>query len=98
MDKFTRESLRGDMDDVVYKKSPMKFSELDVREDGNQPQVVLIEGAPGVGKTTFAWYIPMSAMGRGQAAAGLLHCATTATPQGQQHQTNQLTSQPLPSQ
>jgi len=38
---------------MVYKKSPMKLSELDVRD--TQQQVVLLEGAPGVGKTTFSW-------------------------------------------
>ena len=55
MDRFTRESLRGDMDDVVYKKTAMELSELGVMADGSRPKVVLIEGAPGVGKTTFAW-------------------------------------------
>ena len=55
MDRFTRDSLRGDMDDVVYKKTAMELSELGVMGDGSQPKVVLIEGAPGVGKTTFAW-------------------------------------------
>ena len=55
MDRFTRESLRGDMDDVVYKKTGMELSELGVMLDSSQPKVVLIEGAPGVGKTTFAW-------------------------------------------
>ena len=55
MDRFTRESLRGDMDDVVYKKTAMESSELGVMADGFRPKVVLIEGAPGVGKTTFAW-------------------------------------------
>ena len=55
MDRFTRESLRGDMDDVVYKKTAMESSELGVMADGSRPKVVLIEGAPGVGKTTFAW-------------------------------------------
>ena len=55
MDRFTRESLRGDMDDVVYKKTAIELRELGVTEDGSQPQVVLVEGAPGVGKTTFAW-------------------------------------------
>ena len=54
MDRFTRESLRGDMDDVVYKKTAMELGELGVMGDGSQPQVVLVEGAPGVGKTTFA--------------------------------------------
>ena len=55
MDRFTRESLRGDMDDVMYKKTAMDVSELGVMPDNSQPKVVLIEGAPGVGKTTFAW-------------------------------------------
>ena len=55
MDRFTRESLRGDMDDVVYKKTAMESSELGVMADGSRPKLVLIEGAPGVGKTTFAW-------------------------------------------
>ena len=49
MDRFTRDSLRGDMN---YKKTAM---ELGVTADGSKPKVVLIEGAPGVGKTTFAW-------------------------------------------
>ena len=55
MDRFTRDSLRGDMDDVAYKKTAMELSELGMMADGSQPMVVLIEGAPGVGKTTFAW-------------------------------------------
>ena len=55
MDRFTRDSLRGDMDDVVYKKTAMELSQLGVMADGSQPKVILIEGAPGVGKTTFAW-------------------------------------------
>ena len=55
MDRFTRESLRGDIDDVVFKKTAMEVSELGVMADGSQPKVVLMEGAPGVGKTTFAW-------------------------------------------
>ena len=55
MDELTRDSLRGDMDDVVFKKTAMELSELGVMADGSQPKVVLIEGAPGVGKTTFAW-------------------------------------------
>ena len=55
MDRFTRESLRGDMDDVVFKKTTVEVSELGVMADGSRPKVVLMEGAPGVGKTTFAW-------------------------------------------
>ena len=55
-DRFTRESLRGDMDDVIHKKTAMELSELGVMGDSSRPQVVLMEGAPGVGKTTFAWH------------------------------------------
>ena len=59
-DHFTKRYIRGDLDDVdysegiVYKKSPMKLSELNCHGRDSQ-QVVLIEGAPGVGKTTFSW-------------------------------------------
>ena len=55
-DRFTRESLQGDMDDVIHKKTAMELSELGVMGNSSRPQVVLIEGAPGVGKTTFAWH------------------------------------------
>ena len=55
VDRFIRDSLRGDMDDVIYKKTAMELSELGLMADRSQPKVVLIEGAPGVGKTTFAW-------------------------------------------
>ena len=59
-DHFTKRYIRGDLDDVdyskgiVYKKSPIKLAELDCQGRHSQ-QVVLIEGAPGVGKTTFSW-------------------------------------------
>ena len=59
-DHFTKRYIRGDLDDVdyskgiVYMKSPMKLSELDCHGRDSQ-QVVLLEGAPGVGKTTFSW-------------------------------------------
>ena len=59
IDEFTRRYLRGDMDDVgslgteFYKKSPMDFEE--VGKLSSHHQLVLIEGAPGVGKTTFSW-------------------------------------------
>ena len=66
-DEFTRLYLRGDMDDVdcldnkfYYKKSPMKFEELgkpsnQELDKPSKQKLVLIEGAPGVGKTTFSW-------------------------------------------
>ena len=57
LDKFSKSTLRGDHDDVVYSKHyttqdeighPRKWS------NDKQPRLILIEGAPGVGKTTFS--------------------------------------------
>ena len=61
IDEFTRRYLRGDMDDVgsldneYYKKSPIKFEEVGKLSRHGLMNLVLIEGAPGVGKTTFSW-------------------------------------------
>ena len=61
IDEFTRRYLRGDMDDVgslgtkFYKKSPMSFEEVGKLSSHFWQKLVLIEGAPGVGKTTFSW-------------------------------------------
>ena len=61
IDEFTRRYLRGDMDDVgslgnkYYKKSPIKFEEVGKHSHHHRQKLVLIEGAPGVGKTTFSW-------------------------------------------
>ena len=60
-DEFTRRYLRGDMDDVgslgteYYKKTPIKFEEVGKLCRHGLMNLVLIEGAPGVGKTTFSW-------------------------------------------
>ena len=61
IDEFTRRYLRGDMDDVgslgteFYKKSPIKFEEVGKVLSHGRQKLILIEGAPGVGKTTFSW-------------------------------------------
>ena len=61
IDEFTKRYLRGDMDDVgvlgtvFYKKTPIKFQEVGKLSSHHQQNLVLIEGAPGVGKTTFSW-------------------------------------------
>ena len=60
-DEFTKRYLRGDMDDVgyhgtmFYKKSSIEFEEVGKLSSHHQHKLILIEGAPGVGKTTFSW-------------------------------------------
>ena len=57
LDDFTRSTLRGDQDDVVYSKHHMeegKVGRPTYWTECKQPRLILIEGAPGVGKTTFS--------------------------------------------
>ena len=53
-DEFTKDTFRGDQDDIVHKKYPMKEDEVCHPTDQKKTRLVLIEGAPGVGKTTFS--------------------------------------------
>ena len=61
INEFTRQYLRGDLDDVgslgteFYKKFPIKFEEVGKPSRHLRQKLILIEGAPGVGKTTFSW-------------------------------------------
>ena len=57
LDRYSRSTLRGDQDDIFYCKHPMGQDEIGCSTwltDDKQPRLILIEGAPGVGKTTFS--------------------------------------------
>ena len=57
LDKFSKSTLRGDLDDVIYTKHYTTQDEIGhprKRSLDKQPRLILIEGAPGVGKTTFS--------------------------------------------
>ena len=56
-DEFTKRSLRGDKDDIRFKKSPTDLDAVGTLPDGSPARLILIEGAPGVGKTTFSWKV-----------------------------------------
>ena len=56
-DEFTKRSLRGDKDDILFKKSPTDLDAVGTLPDGSPARLVLIEGAPGVGKTTESWKV-----------------------------------------
>ena len=55
MDRFTRQTIRGDIDDIVHEKQSISFAEIGKAEGNTLPSCILVEGAPGVGKSTFAW-------------------------------------------
>ena len=55
--EFTKRSLRGDKDDIQFIKSPTDLDAVGTLPDGSPARLILIEGAPGVGKTTFSWKV-----------------------------------------
>ena len=47
--------LHGHVDDIQKKKTPINFTDVCKCDNGEADHCVLVEGAPGVGKTTFAF-------------------------------------------
>ena len=55
-DEFTKATIRGSpSDDILKSKKKIDFKHLAQTKDGEPAQLVLVEGAPGIGKSTFAW-------------------------------------------
>ena len=55
-DQFTRATIHGNIDDIQNKsKRAMDIDQIGQLSDGSWPKCILVEGAPGVGKSTFAW-------------------------------------------
>ena len=62
VDELRREcllyQLRGDIDLIKQKKTPLTMDQIGILADGGgTARRVLIEGAPGIGKTTFLWQV-----------------------------------------
>ena len=49
--------IQGDIDYVEGSKTKMTFADLANLKDGRQPQCIVVEGAPGSGKTMFSWEV-----------------------------------------
>ena len=57
-DEFTRATIHGtEIDDIYQKKEAVDFSRVGKLKDGSLAKLILVEGAPGIGKTTFAWEV-----------------------------------------
>ena len=57
-DAFTRKTIHGtEIDNIYQKKEAVDFSKIGIREDGSLAKLILVVGAPGIGKTTFAWEV-----------------------------------------
>ena len=54
-DQFMRATIHGNIDDIKKSKRAMDIGQIVQLPDGSQLKCILVEGAPGVGKSTFAW-------------------------------------------
>ena len=65
-DEFTRKTLHGLTEEVLQKRTPIALQDiLKPGKDSKSVQRILIEGAPGVGKSTLAWelcHIPVGGL------------------------------------
>ena len=56
VDEYTKSTLHGDVDQILSKKEPIAMEEVLEPPEGQQSiKCVLLDGAPGIGKSTFAW-------------------------------------------
>ncbi len=55
-DKFTKPTLHGGIDEIMNRKEAIELKDIFKPEEGQaKVTLVLVEGAPGVGKSTLAW-------------------------------------------
>ena len=56
-DKFVRMTITGKVDDILHQKYPIKLENIFQETPRGQRKVILLEGAPGCGKSTLSVYI-----------------------------------------
>jgi len=56
IDKFVRDTLHGNVDDILREKKEIKLEGIFKKKEAKR-KVILIEGAPGAGKTMLVWHI-----------------------------------------
>ena len=52
-DNFTHLTLRGDIDEILQVKEPIEMD--DILKEDDKVRLVVVEGVPGIGKSTLAW-------------------------------------------
>ena len=58
MDEFTRGTVQdGDIDAILMHKSPLEMKNIGKLRTGSLATCMLLQGGPGVGKTTLAWIL-----------------------------------------
>ena len=55
-EEMVRLTLRGKVCDILYQKRPVELKDI-LQIDAAKRKVILIEGAPGAGKSTLAWHV-----------------------------------------
>ena len=55
-EEIVRLTLRGKVKDILYEKKPVELKDI-FQMDNAKRKVILIEGAPGAGKSTLAWHV-----------------------------------------
>ena len=55
-EELVRLTLKGNVDDIMRRKSPIELKNL-FKLDNRRRKIILIEGAPGAGKSTLAWHV-----------------------------------------
>ena len=58
-DEFTKATLHGGVDEILKIKKPIVFQDLLTPSEGSNKPVkfIVVEGPPGIGKSTFAWEV-----------------------------------------
>jgi len=55
IDEFTRATLHGGVDQILCQKEQVHLKDIFVSKSKSALKCVLVEGPPGIGKSTFAW-------------------------------------------
>jgi len=54
-DEFTTATLHGRVDQILCQKEPVHLEDIFVSDSKSPLKCILVEGPPGIGKSTFAW-------------------------------------------